>query len=91
MNHLAGVGDARKGGNAAADRFDIGRARAGLCPAEFLNQSGILALGFGNFARVEKAGPCALAGARATTLAANSSTALRMRFSIAPVNIEWRF
>ena len=59
MERLAGIGEARMGPDAAADRFDIGRARPGLGAAELLDDRGILALGFGDVARVEIAQPAA--------------------------------
>ena len=57
MKRLAGVGEARGSGDAAADRFDICRSRARFGAAELLNQFGILALRFGDVARIEVARP----------------------------------
>ncbi len=55
VKRLAGVGDAGISAHPAADRFNIGRAPAGLGAAEFADKLGVLALRFGDILRIEVA------------------------------------
>ena len=57
VERLAGVGDAGICADAAADRFDVSRARAGLGAAELLDDRRMLALRLGDVLRIEIAEP----------------------------------
>ncbi len=61
MERLPRVRHAGDRADPAADELDIGRARTGLGPAQFLHDGGMLALSLGDVARVEVA--CAGLGA----------------------------